>query len=57
MIAVNHVLRFLKGMIMYGSRYAISQRILLQGYVDSHWSTSVVDRKSTSGCFFSYGFA
>ena len=56
MIAVNHVLKFLKGMITYGIRYAISQRIILQGYVDSHWSTSVVDRKRTSGCFFSLWF-
>jgi hypothetical protein len=29
----------------------------LQGYVDSDWAESVVDRKSSSGCCFSLGSA
>ena len=29
----------------------------LHGYVDADWAGSVVDRKSTSGCCFTLGFA
>jgi hypothetical protein len=54
-IEVKHVLRYLRGRVGYGLRYASSVDLSLQGYVD--WAGSVVDRKSTSGCCFTLGSA
>ena len=45
LIAAKHILRYLKG--------TVDQRINLEGDVDSDWAGSAIDRKSTSGCFFS----
>jgi hypothetical protein len=50
-IAVKHVLRYLRGTIGYGLRYASCVDMRLQGYVDADWEGSTVDQKSTSGCF------
>jgi hypothetical protein len=36
-------------------RYASSVDMSLQGYVDVDWAGSAVDRKSTSGFFFTLG--
>ena len=33
----------------------MNQKINLEGYVDSDWVDSAVDRKSTSGCCLSMG--
>jgi hypothetical protein len=55
LIAVNHVLRYLKGTIDYGMRYVLDREISLQGFTDSNWSNSVADQKSTSRCCFSLG--
>ena len=33
----------------------MNYKINLEGYVDSDWEGSAIDRKSTSGCFFSMG--
>ena len=55
LIAVKHVLRYLKGMIDYGLRYVADYKFGLVGYTDSDWAGSVTDRKSTSGCCFSLG--
>ena len=52
MIATKHILRYLRGTIDYGLKYEASQNINLEGYVDSDWIGSAIDRKSTSGCFF-----
>jgi hypothetical protein len=38
-------------------RYTSSIDMRLQGYTDSDWVGSAVDRKSTSGCCFTLGFA
>jgi hypothetical protein len=54
-IAAKHVLRYLRGTVGYGLRYASSVDLSLQGYVD--WAGSAVDRKSTSGCCFTLGSA
>jgi hypothetical protein len=56
-VAAKHVLRYLRGTVGYGLRYASSVDMRLQGYVDSDWAGSAVDRKSTSGCCFSLGSA
>ena len=53
--ATKHILRYLKGTVDYGLKYDVNQKINLEGYVDSDWAGSAIDRKSTSGCFFSMG--
>ena len=55
LIAAKHILRYLKGTVDYGLKYKTDQRINLEGYVDSDWANSAIDRKSTSGCGFSMG--
>jgi hypothetical protein len=57
LVAAKHVLRYLKGTIDYGLRYVSDHEISLQGFTDSDWAGSVADRKSTSGCCFSFGSA
>ena len=51
----KHVVRYLKGTAEYGLKYDTNQKINLEGYVDSDWVGSAIDRKSTSGCCFSMG--
>ena len=53
MITAKHILRYLRGTIEYGIKYDANQKINLEGYVDSDWVGSAIDRKSTSGCCFS----
>ena len=55
LIAVNHILRYLRGIVDYGLKYEVNQKINLEGYVDSDWIGSAIDRKSTSGCCFIMG--
>ena len=55
-IVAKHVLRYLKGTIGYGLRYVSDRKMELHGYTNFDWVKSVVDRKSTSGCYFSLGF-
>ena len=40
--------RYLKGKAEYGLKYDTDQKINLEGYVDSYWAFSAIDRKSTS---------
>jgi hypothetical protein len=51
-IAAKHVLRCPRGTIGHGLRYTSSIDMRSQGYTDSDWAGSTVDRKSTSGCCF-----
>ena len=55
LIAVKHILRYLKGTVDYGLKYDANQKINLEGYVDSDWAGSDIDRKRTLGCCFSMG--
>jgi hypothetical protein len=48
-------LRYLRGTIGYGLRYASGVDMGLQGYVDADWEGSGVDQKSTSGYCFTLG--
>ena len=50
MTTAKHILRYLKGTIDYGLKYDANQKISLEGYVDSNWAGSAIDRKSTSWC-------
>ena len=45
----------MKGTVDYGLMYNANQNINLEGYVDSDWAGSAIDRKITSGCYFSMG--
>ena len=47
--------RYLRGTIDYGLKYEVNQKINLEGYVDSNWAGSAINRKSTLGCCFSMG--
>ena len=55
LIAAKHVLRYLRGTIDYGIKYDVNQKINLEGYVDSNWVGSAIDRKSTSRYCLSMG--
>ena len=55
LIVAKHIFRYPKGTVDYGLKYEVNQKINLEGYVDSDWEDSAIDRKSTSGCFFSMG--
>ena len=53
LIAAKHIVRYLKGTVDYGIKYKVNQKINLEGYVDSDWEGSAIDKKSTLGCCFS----
>ena len=55
LIAANHILRYLKGIVDYGLKYKADQKINLEGYVDSDWVGGAIDRKNTLWCYFSMG--
>jgi hypothetical protein len=46
-MAAKHMLRYLHGTVGYGLRYVSGGDVKLQGYTDSDWAGSAVDRKST----------
>ena len=46
-------MRYLKGTLDYGLRYASSGEIKLHGYTDSDWGGGDKDIKRTLGCCFS----
>jgi hypothetical protein len=54
-IVAKHILRYICGMITYGSRYASNNEVQLHGFTDSDWVGSADDIKSTSGICFSWG--
>ena len=37
LIVAKHILRYLRGTVDYGLKYEASQKINLEGYVDSYW--------------------
>ena len=55
-VGAKNLLRYLRGTIKHALRY-IAESVTLLGYTDSDWAGSVVDRKSTSGCCITLGFA
>jgi hypothetical protein len=55
LVAAKHVLRYMHGTVGYGLRYVSDGEVKLQGYTDSDWAGSAMDRKSTSRCCFSLG--
>ena len=55
LMVAKHDVRYLKGTVDYGLKCEANQKINLEGYVDSDWAGSAIDKKSTSGCCFSMG--
>ena len=55
LMVAKHAVRYLKGIVEYGLKYDMSLKINLGGYVDSYWTGSAIERKSTSRCYFSMG--
>ena len=55
MLAAKHILRYLRGTFDYELKYEVNQKINLEGYVDSDWAGSSINRNSTSRCCFSMG--
>ena len=51
----KHILKYPNGTVDYGIKYNTDQRINLEGYVDSDWVGSSIDRKRNSRCYFSMG--
>ena len=52
LIPAKHILS-LKGTVEHGLKYEVNQKINLEGYVDSYWPGSSIDRKITLKCYFS----
>ena len=44
LIAVKHILRYLKGTIDYGLKNEANQKTNLHGYVDLDWVVSLIGR-------------
>ena len=53
LMVAKHAMRYLKSTVEYGLKYEVNQKTNLEGYVDLDWAGSSIDRKSTSGCYFS----
>ena len=48
LVGAKHVMRYLKGTLDYGLRYASNGEIKLHGFTDSDWARSAKYRKRTS---------
>ena len=55
LVVAKHGVRYLKGTVDYRIKYEVNQKINMEGYEDSYWAGSAIDRKSTSRCYFSMG--
>ena len=55
-VGAKNLMRYLRGTINHGLRYT-ARSVTLHGYTDADWAGSVVDRKSTSRCYFNLGSA
>ena len=55
LVGAKHVMRYLKGTLDYGLRYASNGKIILHEIIDSDWEGSGEYRKRNLGCCFSLG--
>ena len=44
LIAAKHILRYVKGIVDYGIKYEVNQKINLEVYVDSDWEVPLIGR-------------
>eukprot|EP00253_Pinus_taeda_P034707 PITA_34707 len=51
----RHILRYVRSTVEYGLRYTRGDDVKLYGFTYADWAGSLVDRKSTSGHYFSVG--
>ena len=49
LIAAKNILRYLKGIVDHWLEYEENQKTNLEGYVDSDWAGSAIDKKRTLG--------
>jgi hypothetical protein len=56
-IATKHILRYLRGTITYGLRYASNTEVQLHGFTNPDWAGTVDEKKSTYGMYSSLGSA
>jgi hypothetical protein len=56
-IEVKHVLRYLRGTISYGLRYASSLDMRMDGYGNANCAESAVDQQRNYNCCFTLGIA
>ncbi|KAH9314408.1 hypothetical protein KI387_023035, partial [Taxus chinensis] len=54
-VPIEHVLKYLKGTMHFGLRYAGSDELMLHRFIDSDWAGDVGDTESTSTCCLSLG--
>ena len=47
LMVAKHAVRYLKGIVDYGLKYKANQKFNPEGYMDSDWVGSSIDRKST----------
>ena len=55
LVVAKHAVSYQNGIVDYGLKYGVNQKINLEGYVDSYWEGSSIDRKRNLGCCFSMG--
>jgi len=55
-VVAKHMLRYLSGTFNLGMIYN-AKDVRLHGYIDVDWAWNVIDKKSTSRCWFSLGSA
>ena len=44
LMVAKHAVRYLKGIVEYGIKYDMNQKINLEGYVDSYWVVPLIGR-------------
>jgi hypothetical protein len=55
LVAVKHVMRYLKRTMDYGLSYDGDHDFTLSGYTDSDWAGSVADKKKHFRMLFQFG--
>ena len=53
--AARHILRYMRGTVEYGLRYARGDGVRLCEFTDAYWSGRSVEKKRTSRCCFNVG--
>ena len=54
-IIVLHILRYVKGTLLYGLHFSAHFSLILFGYSDVDWASDPTDHRSTTGYYFFLG--